>query len=187
MAASDRRPRSLACTARHAGRVGFRFLARLALRAHVRVLIFMGFALRAPLAGSRSYGLRPDRRPARHPAHGARPAGRAREACAGARARRGAHAPTRRCGSELCELGWPGIAISEEQRRPGPGHDRAVDPVRGAGPYARAGAVPGKRDGGVRDRAGGLAPSSASAGCRASPRARRSARWRARSTARRSW
>ena len=31
-----------------------------------------------------------------------------------ARARRGAHRPTRRCGSELCELGWPGIAISEE-------------------------------------------------------------------------
>ena len=31
-----------------------------------------------------------------------------------ARARRGRAPPTRRSGSELCELGWPGIAIAEE-------------------------------------------------------------------------
>ena len=46
---------------------------------------------------------------------------------------------------ELCELGWPGIAVSEEYGGQGLGRDRAVDPVRGAGPLAGAGAVPGER------------------------------------------
>ncbi len=58
---------------------------------------------------------------------------------------------------ELCELGWPGIAISEEYGGQGLGTIELVDPVRGARARGRAGAVPAQRDGGVRDRAGGLA------------------------------
>ena len=59
--------------------------------------------------GGDADGLRLHRRPARDQAHRARPARRPRSACERVReARRGRPLRRRRCGSELCELGWPG-------------------------------------------------------------------------------
>ena len=92
------------------------------------------------------------------------------QARARARARRGGHAPTTALWRELCELGWPGIAVAEEHGGQGLGQvelsilceelGRSLAPV----PFLPSAMAA------TRDRAGRLAPSSASAGCRASPR-----------------
>ena len=71
-------------------------------------------------------------------------------------------------------------------RRPGPRADRAVDPLRGARPRARAGAVPTERDGGGGDRARRLARAARALAAGARVAARRSARSARRSTAPRS-
>ena len=57
-------------------------------------------------------------------------------------------------------------------RRPGPRPDRAVDPLRGARPRARARPVPAERAGGARDRAGRLARAARALAAGARPRAR---------------
>ena len=50
---------------------------------------------------------------------------------------------------ELCELGWPGIAIAEAVRRAGPRRrSSSRSSARSSGACARAGAVPAERDGG---------------------------------------
>ncbi len=83
-------------------------------------------------------------------AHGARrPARRARDVRCGCASTPRRGRPTTALWSELSELGWPGIAISEANGGQGLGHDRAFDPVRGDRTLARAGAVPAERDGGV--------------------------------------
>ena len=58
---------------------------------------------------------------------------------------------------ELCELGWPGIAISEQYGGQGLGADRARDPLRGARARRGARAVPAERDGRLVIEQGGSA------------------------------
>src|SRR5580704_14648790 len=122
MAAPGRRPRSLAYRsretlaslaspfrpARHAPCV----LARLALRAHASVLMLMGSGLRPPLAGWRrgmDFGLTDDQRDIQRTARDL-----LAERATFARVREHAEAGTTDTAlwNELCELGWPGIALS---------------------------------------------------------------------------
>ena len=63
----------------------------------------------------------------------------------GARAGRGAAATTTRSGSEICELGWPGIAVAEEHGGQGLGMVELAVLLEELGLRVRAAPVPLQR------------------------------------------
>ena len=88
---------------------------------------------------------------------------------------------------ELCELGWPGIAVAEEHGGQGLGIVELAILLRGAGLRLRADAVPRERARRRWDRARRLRRAERALAARVSPPARPAARSAARATAPPSW